>query len=75
MMNTAIAPTYTVGQLQNLMTHYAKGVIKFRDGEQWVEFDTLTQMKIVIDTLRSELFPEQYAKPIGYIRTRIVKAY
>ncbi len=68
-------PTYTTDQLTKLMNNYSSGITEFRDGEQWVKFDSLTAMGIVIDKLRVELFPTQHKKPIGYTRIRVVKDF
>ena len=68
-------PSYTDDQLQKLMNNYAKGVIKFRDGDQWVEFDSLSKMRDVIHEIRLELYPTKFKKTIGHIRTRVVNNY
>lgn len=67
--------TYTEAQLTKLSSNYVSGIIEFRDGEQWVKFDSLKAMKVVIDEVRAELFPEAHAKPIGYTRIRVVKEF
>lgn len=68
-------PTYTAAQLQALMDNWAKGVVKFRDGDQWVEFDSLLAMKRNIDIIKLELFPDSDTKPKGATLIRVGKAY
>lgn len=68
-------PVYTPEQLTKLMNNHAKGIIEFRDGDQWVKFGSISEMGLLIDKIRESLFPPQQSKPIGYTRTRCVKGY
>jgi|GEM_PF-6871018 len=42
-------------QLQKLEAAYYSGVLKVREGDTWVEYQTATQMKTAIDDLRARL--------------------
>lgn len=54
-------------QLKKLEAAYYSGVLKVREGDTWVEYQTATQMKTAIDDLRNKL---SSTKPKG---TRFVR--
>lgn len=45
----------TENQLEKLESAYYSGVLKVREGDTWVEYQTATQMKTAIDDLRNKL--------------------
>lgn len=42
-------------QLEKLEAAYYSGVLKVREGDTWVEYQTATQMKGAIDDLRRQI--------------------
>lgn len=45
----------TQAQLDVLKKNYASGVLKFREGETWIEYQTMKEMRLAIIEAEKEL--------------------
>lgn len=62
--------TFTLEQLANLKKAYARGVLRVREGDTWVEYQSMTQMRQAIADMEAELNIEHANKPRGVRRVR-----
>mgnify|MGYP000344920949 CR=1 FL=1 len=46
---------YTIDQLNKLKAAYASGVLQVRDGNDYVEYQSMQQMRIAISDMEAEL--------------------
>ena len=69
-MTTAV----TRAHLAELERNYAKGVLRVREGDTWLEFQSRDDMKKTIDDLRIELNMKG-AAPQGSRRVSVRKGY
>lgn len=46
---------FTQEQLQKLKDAYARGVLEIREGDSWVKFNTMSEMRQAIQSMESEL--------------------
>lgn len=46
---------FTEEQLDKLKKAYARGVLEIREGDSWVKFNTLSEMREAIQVMESEL--------------------
>jgi len=69
-----MADEYTLEELNKLKRNYARGAVKIREGDSWVEFGSLQEMKEVIDHMEIEIHSAASAasrlKPVGSRRVR-----
>lgn len=67
--------TFTLDQLANLKKAYARGVLRVRDGDQWIEYQTSDQMLKAIDRMEAELGVNGKSQaPRGMRRTKFSRA-
>ncbi|ANP79302.1 hypothetical protein A134_23090 [Vibrio crassostreae 9CS106] len=64
--------SYTKQQLDNLKASYARGVLKVREGDTWVEYASLSQMHLAILNIERELGTSKV--PSGTRRLRVKRA-
>lgn len=57
--------TFTTDQLANLKKAYARGILRVREGDTWVEYQSMKDMRIAIANMESELGIEHAGKPRG----------
>lgn len=62
----------TQTQLDELKKAYARGVLKIREGESWVEFQSMKEMRIAIKDIEAEISGN---KPVGARLTSTGKGY
>lgn len=58
--------------LTELKAAYASGVLKVREGNSWVEYQSMKEMRIAIKELEAEL---SGSKPLGVRRVITGKGY
>jgi hypothetical protein len=46
---------FTTQQLQTLKDAYARGVLEIREGDSWVKYNSLSELRQAIITIESEL--------------------
>ena len=63
--------SYTVDQLAALKKSYARGVLKVREGDTWVEYQSMSAMRQAITDIEAELNIEHSSKPRGSRRVLI----
>lgn len=64
---------FTHDQLANLKKAYARGVLKVREGDTWVEYQSMKQMAEAIDKIEAELGIQRASRPRGVQRVRFGK--
>lgn len=62
--------SYTLDQLNNLKKAYARGVLRVREGDTWIEYQSMQQMRKAIADIEAELGIEHGHKPRGTRRVR-----
>nr|WP_067285748.1 hypothetical protein [Marinobacterium profundum] len=62
--------TFTLDQLASLKKAYARGVLRVREGDTWVEYQSMVQMRRAIADMEAELQIESPHKPRGSRRVR-----
>ncbi|SEG12512.1 phage head-tail joining protein [Marinobacterium lutimaris] len=62
--------TFTTDQLANLKKAYARGVLRVREGDTWIEYQSMKQMREAIELMETELGIEHANKPRGVRRVR-----
>lgn len=60
--------SFTLDQLASLKKAYARGVLRVREGDTWVEYQSMTQMKNAIELIERELGIVNENKPRGVRR-------
>lgn len=65
--------TFTHEQLANLKKAYARGVLSVREGDTWVQYQSMKQMREAIELMEAELGIEHVHKPRGARRVRFSK--
>jgi ERCC4-type nuclease len=65
--------TFTHEQLASLKKAYARGVLRVREGDTWVEYQSMKQMREAIALMEAELGIEHANKPRGARRVRFGK--
>lgn len=63
----------TQAELDRLKKAYRSGVLKIREGDTWIEYQSMRQMKLAIDDMEAEL--AGYNKPRGTRVARTSKGY
>tara|TARA_R110002124_G_C8970366_1_gene514992 strand:+ start:3307 stop:3540 length:234 start_codon:yes stop_codon:yes gene_type:complete len=71
----AQTPAYKNESLTKLMNAYSQGIIEYRDGDQWVKYDSMAAMKIAIDNIRQELNTGYTTRPMGATKVICVSGY
>lgn len=66
--------TYTLDQLANLKKAYARGVLKIREGDTWVEYNSMSELERAITRIEAELNIERASAPRGSRRIRFGRA-
>lgn len=63
---------YTLDQLASLKKAYARGVLKVREGDSWVEYQSMKDMRIAIGEMEAEIerAKANQVKPTG---SRVVR--
>ena len=61
---------YTLEDLAALKKAYARGVLRVREGDTWIEYQSMREMKIAIDLIETELNVERATRPRGSRRVR-----
>lgn len=46
---------YTAEQLAGLKAAYARGVLEVREGDSWVKYNSLSEMRMAIQDIEAEL--------------------
>jgi hypothetical protein len=64
---------FTTDQLASLKKACARGVLRVREGDTWVEYQSLKQMRETIAMIEAELGIEHANKPRGVRRVRFGK--
>lgn len=64
---------FTTQQLQQLKDAYARGVLEIREGDSWVKYNNLSELRQAIQVMESEL--TQGAAPRGSRLVSIKKGY
>ena len=59
---------YTLDQLAKLKGAYARGVTRVREGETWVEYGSLKELRMVIADIEAELNIQRQNRPRGVRR-------
>lgn len=62
--------SFTLDQLANLKKALARGVLRVREGDTWVEFQSAKEMRETIALMEAELGVENANKPRGSKRIR-----
>lgn len=62
----------TATELAKLEQAYARGVLKVREGDTWLEYQSMKEMATAIDRLRSEIGGN---RPSGSRRVSVSKGY
>jgi hypothetical protein len=62
--------TFTHEQLANLKKAYARGVMRVREEDTWVEYQSMRQMAQAIDRMEAELGIQHANRPRGVRRVR-----
>lgn len=62
---------YTHDQLAKLKAAYARGVLRVREGDTWVEYQSMREMRIAINDMESELGIQRDNRPRGVRRVGI----
>lgn len=66
--------TFTLDDLAALKKAYARGVLRVREGETWVEYQSMVQMRRAIADIEAELQIEKPHQPRGSRRVRFSPA-
>ena len=66
--------TYTLDQLANLKKAYARGVLKIREGDTWIEYNSMSDLERAIKNIEAELNIERQSAPRGSRRIRFGRA-
>lgn len=65
---------YTQDDLNNLQKAYARGVLKVREGNDWVEYHSMAQMRQAIVDIKAELAAQSTGNEIpSGARVTVVK--
>lgn len=65
--------SYTVEQLNNLKAAYASGVLKVRNGDDWVEYNSMRELRQAIIDMEADTVAG--SKPRGPQRVMINRGY
>ena len=72
--NDEMPDTYTIEELNKLKKVYARGVTKIREGDSWIEFASLGEMKEAIENMEQEIrdasISAERLRPVGAKRAR-----
>lgn len=63
--------TYNLDQLAKLKAAYARGVLRVREGDTWVEYQSMKDMRAAINDIEAELGIERDSRPRGVRRVAI----
>lgn len=66
--------SYTVDQLANLKKAYARGVLRVREGDTQIEYQSMAAMRQAINDMEAELNTQGGGKPLGSRRVRFSDA-
>lgn len=66
--------SYTVDQLANLKKAYARGVLRVREGDTQIEYQSMAAMRQAISDMEAELNTQSGGKPTGSRRVRFSDA-
>lgn len=62
--------SYTHEDLANLKKSYARGVLRVREGDTWIEYHSMREMRIAIKDMENELNININRRPQGSRRVR-----
>lgn len=65
---------YTAEQLTTLRNMYAKGVLRIREGETWIEFNSLSELRKAITDIENQI-NNPGGRPQGSYRITVNKGY
>lgn len=65
--------SYTESDLLNLKKAYARGVLEVREGNDWLKFQSMADMRRAIEDIEADLArnADNRAKPIGMRVTQV----
>lgn len=63
---------YTADQLQRLKDAYARGVLEIREGDTWLKYNSMSEMRQAINDMESEI---NDTRPRGSYRVTVSKGY
>lgn len=67
---------FTSEHLLNLKNAYASGVLKVRNGDDWIEYNSMRELRIAINDIESELANQAAGgRPSGTRLVSISKGY
>lgn len=64
--------SFTNEQLINLKNAYARGVLKVREGDTWIEYQSMKEMRLAISEIEADL---ANSKPKGAKYFSVSKGY
>lgn len=68
--------SYTIEQLDNLKAAYASGVLKVRNGDDWVEYNSMREMRLAIIDMEADIKASSTGgRPRGPQRVMINRGY
>lgn len=68
--------TYTEEQLLNLKAAYASGVLRVRNNDEWVEYNSMSQLRTAIRDIEDELAnAARMSRPRGAYVASISKGF
>jgi len=68
--------SYTQQQLTELKAAYSSGVLKVRNGDDWLEYNSLRDMRLAIEDIETELANQAAGgKPRGTRLVTVNKGY
>ena len=76
--NSPMSEGYTLEGLNRLKKAYQRGVIKIREGDSWLEFDSMKAMRAAINDIEIEIAKQKGSSgvnnnnPIGTKRVRFL---
>ena len=65
---------YSHEDLANLKKAYARGVLRVREGDTWVEYHSMREMRLAIQDIENELGVNNSQKPRGSKRVLLCRA-
>lgn len=63
---------YTADQLQRLKDAYARGVLEIREGDTWLKYNSMSEMRQAINDMEAEI---NDTRPRGSYRVTVSKGY
>lgn len=64
---------YTHEDLASLKKAYARGVLRVREGDTWVEYHSMREMRLAIQDIENELGVQHDQRPRGSKRVKLCR--